>query len=137
MGDPYSPAIQALNAGLTWIRDEVTLPWAHARIAALGQKLATGLAGIEGVTVNTPGDRMAGLVCFNITGVTPKAVSDAAFARGFTIRPVDQRPCPSVVRASTGWWCAPTTKSTASSKPSAPSPGNIRRKTVNNCFLHV
>jgi hypothetical protein len=38
--------------------------------------------------------------------MTPKAVSDASHQRGFTIRYVDQRPGPAVVRASTGWWCS-------------------------------
>ena len=63
------------------------------------------MAEIDGVTVNTPRDRMAGLVCFNLAGMLPKAVSDAAFERGYTVRSVDQRPGRAVGRASTGWWC--------------------------------
>lgn len=105
MGEMYNPAIRALDAGLTWIRDEVTLDWAYGRVATLAKRLAAGLAEIEGVTVTTPLDRMAGLVCFTVAGMAPKAVSDAAYERGYTIRFVDQRPGPAVARASTGWWC--------------------------------
>ena len=105
MGEMYNPAIRALDAGLSWFRDDVTLPWAYDRIAALARRLADGLATIPGVAVTTPRDRMAGLVCFTVEGMTPKSVSDAAYERGYTIRFVDQRPGPAVVRASTGWWC--------------------------------
>lgn len=105
MGEMYNPAIRALDAGLSWIRDDVTYPWANARVAALAVRLADGLAKIKGVTITTPRDRMAGLVCFTIAGMAPKAVVDAAYERGYTIRFVDQRPGPAVVRASTGWWC--------------------------------
>lgn len=105
MGETYSPAIRALTAGVTWIRDEVCFDWAHERIAALGARLADGLSKIKGVTVTTPRDRMAGLVCFTVDGLPPKQVSDAAYERGYTIRYVDQRPGPAVARASTGWWC--------------------------------
>jgi L-cysteine/cystine lyase len=105
MGEMYNPAIRALDAGLSWIRNDVTYCWANDRAAALAVRLADGLAKIKGVQVTTPRDRMAGLVCFQIDGLAPKAVSDAAYERGYTIRYVDQRPGPAVVRASTGWWC--------------------------------
>lgn len=105
MGETHNPAIRALTAGLTWIRDEVTQDWANARVAALAKRLSAGLAQIDGVTVTTPGDRMAGLVCFAVAGMHPKAVAEAAYERGFTIRYVDQRPGPTVARASAGWWC--------------------------------
>lgn len=106
MGEMYNPAIRAFNAGLTWIRDDVTVDWSVSRVAALGRRLADGFDELEGVTVTSPRDRMAGLVCFNVDGMAPKAVSDAVYERGFTIRSVDQRPGPAAVRASTGWWCS-------------------------------
>jgi len=105
MGEVYSPAIRALDGGLTWIRDDVEMTWAYARVAALGARLADGLARIKGVCLLTPRDRMAGLVSFKVDGIPPKQLSDAAYERGFTIRSVDQRPGPAAVRASTGWWC--------------------------------
>jgi selenocysteine lyase/cysteine desulfurase len=64
------------------------------------------LEAVKGVSVTTPRDRMAGLVCFTVAGMAPKAVSDAAYERGYTIRYVDQRPGPAIVRTSTGWWCS-------------------------------
>lgn len=106
MGETYNPAIRALEAGLSWIRDEVGFCWANARVLALGARLADGLEAVKGVSVTTPRDRMAGLVCFTVAGMAPKAVSDAAYERGYTIRYVDQRPGPAIVRASTGWWCS-------------------------------
>jgi L-cysteine/cystine lyase len=105
MGEMYNPSIRALNAGLTWIRDDVTLPWVYARVSSLANRLAAGLAKIDRVTVTTPLDKMAGLVCFTVDGRHPKEVSDATHQRGFTIRSVDQRPGPTIARASTGWWC--------------------------------
>jgi L-cysteine/cystine lyase len=105
MGEMYNPALRAFTAGLLWIRDEVTFPWAHARVKSLAEQLANGLAKIDGVTVTTPRTRMAGLVCFTVDGMIPKAVSDAVYEKGFTIRYVDQRPGPAAVRASAGWWC--------------------------------
>jgi L-cysteine/cystine lyase len=105
MGEMYNPAIRALTAGLSWIRDDVTQSWSNARVAALAKRLAAGLAKIDKVTLTTPLDRMAGLVCFTVDGMHPKAVTEAAFERGFTIRYVDQRPGPTAARVSTGWWC--------------------------------
>jgi L-cysteine/cystine lyase len=106
MGDTAGPAIRALNAGLTWMRDEVVMSWAYARVAALGARLTDGLERIKGVAVITPRDLMAGLVSFTVDGIAPKDINDAADKRGFRIRYVDQRPGPSAVRVSTGWWCS-------------------------------
>jgi L-cysteine/cystine lyase len=105
VGEGYDPAAKGFAAGLRWIRDEVGFDWAFARIRVLGERLANALERIPGVTVLTPRDRMAGLVCFSVDAVAPKAVSDAAYERGFTVRFVDQRPGPASVRVSTGWWC--------------------------------
>ena len=105
MGEIYGPSIRALDTGLSWIRDDIGADWAYARVAALGSSLADGLSKIKGVRLLTPRDRMAGLVSFNVEGIAPKQLSDAAYERGFTIRSLDQRPGPAAVRASTGWWC--------------------------------
>jgi L-cysteine/cystine lyase len=105
MGEVYGPAIRALDAGLTWMREDVDLNWAYTRVAALGARLADGLARIEGVCLLTPRERMAGLVSFTVDGIPPKQLNDSAYERGFTIRSIEQRPGPAAVRASTGWWC--------------------------------
>ncbi|MGI8474989.1 MAG: aminotransferase class V-fold PLP-dependent enzyme [Thermomicrobiales bacterium] len=105
MGEAYNPSVRAQEAGLRFLKDDVGFAWLYERIAALGVRLWDGLQGIPGLTVTTPRDRMAGLVCFAVAGMTPKDVDSAVFERGYTIRFVDQRPGPAVVRVSTGWWC--------------------------------
>jgi L-cysteine/cystine lyase len=104
MGEVYDPAARGQAAGLRWLVDEVGLVWLYARIAALGRRCWTGLASVGGVEVITPRERMAGIVCFSVDGWAPKALAEALVVRGFTIRHVDQRPCPLSVRVSTGWW---------------------------------
>lgn len=104
MGEVYNPATRAQAAGLRWLVDEVGLDWAYDRIASLGRRCWDGLRQVPGVKVVTPGDRMAGIVCFTIAEWQAKAAADALGERGFTIRHVEQPPCPVSVRVSTGWW---------------------------------
>jgi L-cysteine/cystine lyase len=104
MGEIYNPATRAQAAALRWLVDEVGLDWAYRRIASLGKRCWEGLREVPGVSVITPADRMAGIVCFNVGGWPAKAVADALGQRGFIIRHVDQPPCPVSVRVSTGWW---------------------------------
>jgi L-cysteine/cystine lyase len=104
MGEFYNPAIRGQEAGLRWLIEEVGLDWLYARIVALGQRCWRGLIDTPGVAVTTPQDRMAGIVCFNVDGWPAKALAEALVTRGFTVRHVDQRPCPLTVRVSTGWW---------------------------------
>ena len=105
MGETFNPAVRGQAAGLRWLKDEVGFDWLTTRHHELGQRCAEGLSKIDGVAVTSPRDRMAGLVCFTVEGKTVKDISDAVYQRGYTIRYVDQRPGPSVVRVSTGWWC--------------------------------
>ena len=104
MGEHFNPAMRAQEAGLQWLVEEVGLDWLQTRIAALGARCADGLRRIPEVTLTTPRDRMAGLVCFTLDGWHPKALADALHERGLTIRHVEQRPCPTVARVSIGWW---------------------------------
>jgi L-cysteine/cystine lyase len=104
MGEVYNPATRAQAAGLRWLVDEVGLDWLYARIASLGGRCWNGLQSAPGVTVITPGDRMAGIICFNVEGWPAKELAGALGERGFTVRHVDQPPCPLSVRVSTGWW---------------------------------
>lgn len=104
VGEFYSPAVDAQEAALTWLRDEVGLEWAYERTAANGRRCWDGLNRVEGVTVTTPRQRMAGLVCFAVEGMPPQAVAAQLYELGFTIRYVDVRPCPVVARVSAAWW---------------------------------
>jgi L-cysteine/cystine lyase len=104
IGEFYTPALLAQLATLTWLEDEVGLDWMYQRIAALGQRCWDALAKIEGVTVVTPRDRMAGIVCFSVAGIHPRAVAEALEPKGFTIRYVEYAPGPTVARVSNSWW---------------------------------
>jgi selenocysteine lyase/cysteine desulfurase len=78
--------------------------WAHDRIVALGADFRNRLTSIDGVTVITPIQPMAGLVNFNIEGLRPQVVTSQLFERGYTIRYVETAPCSVSARVSVGWW---------------------------------
>ena len=104
IGEFYSPAVLAWEAALIWLRDEVGLDWAYERSAVLGRRCWDGLSDLAGVTVTTPRDRMAGLVCFAVPGMTPQDLAANLYERGMTIRYVAVAPGPTVARVATGWW---------------------------------
>lgn len=104
IGEFYSPAIAAQAAALTWLRGDVGLDWAYNRIATLGADFRDRLTRIDGVTVVTPAEAMAGLVNFAVAGVAPQEVAARLYERGYTIRYVDYKPCTVSARTSVGWW---------------------------------
>ena len=104
IGEFYGPALLAQEAALRWLRDEVGLAWAYARTATMGLRCWDGLHKIEGVSVVTPRERMAGLVCFTVAGMTPQEVAARLYERDVTIRYVDYRPGPTVARVAAAWW---------------------------------
>jgi L-cysteine/cystine lyase len=105
MGESYGPAISSFDRGLQWLRDDVGFEWLTRRNAALGKRCFHALTKVTGVTVSTPEDKMAGMVCFNIDGMHPKDVSEKLAERGHTIRFVDQKPGATTARISAAWWC--------------------------------
>jgi L-cysteine/cystine lyase len=68
------PAIAGYTSSVSWISQELGMEWVHQRISELGQYAWDKLANIDGVTVLTPKDRMAGLVSFTVEGVEPPAL---------------------------------------------------------------
>jgi L-cysteine/cystine lyase len=104
IGEFYSPAIAGQEAALRWLHDEVGFDWAYGRIAALGAEFRRRLMSIDGVTVVTPSEPMAGLVNFAIAGLSPQEVTAQLYERGYTIRYVEIAPCTVSARASVGWW---------------------------------
>jgi L-cysteine/cystine lyase len=104
IGEFYGPSILAQEAVLTWLRDEVGLDWAYGRIATLGQRCYDALSRIGGVSMASPKHRLAGLVCFQVAGMTPQEVTAQLYERGFTIRYVACQPGPVIARVSNGWW---------------------------------
>ena len=80
VGTTSRPANRAMLAGLRWLDEEVTWPWAHARIAALAEMAAEMLAALPGVTVLTPPSR-AGLISFTVEGQPAEEVVARVAAR--------------------------------------------------------
>ncbi len=104
IGEFYGPAVLAQEAALAWLRDEVGLRWAYERTAELGRRCWDGLAGIDGLTLLTPRERMAGLVNFAVEGIAPQSIAAKLYERDLTIRYVVYPPCPPSARAACAWW---------------------------------
>jgi L-cysteine/cystine lyase len=103
-GEFTGPVIAAQAATLGWLRDEVGMDWAYARIAELGSLFRDLLVEIPGVEVITPPHAMAGMVNFNVAELHPRLVADALYDRGYTIRYVEYQPCALSARSSVSWW---------------------------------
>jgi L-cysteine/cystine lyase len=103
-GEMFGPAIEAFDKTLQWLRDDVGFAWLAERNVTLGKRAHKALSKIKGVTVTTPTSSMAGMVCFQVDGMHPKAVSEALAERGYTIRYVEAHPCPTTARVSASWW---------------------------------
>lgn len=103
-GEFTGHVIAAQAATLGWLRDEVGMDWAHARIAEMGTLFRNLLVEIPGVEVITPPHAMAGMVNFNVAELHPRLVADALYDRGYTIRYVEYEPCALSARSSVSWW---------------------------------
>lgn len=104
IGEFYHPAIVGQLAALEWLRDDVGLDWAFDRISTLGADFWCRLSQVDGVSVVTQAISMAGLVHFNVAGLSPDVVAARLFDRGYTIRHVESKPSTVSARASVGWW---------------------------------
>jgi L-cysteine/cystine lyase len=103
-GEFTGPVIAAQAATLAWLRDEVGMDWAYARVAEMGALFRSLVADVPGVDVVTPANAMAGMVNFNVADMHPRQVADALYDRGYTIRYVEYAPCVVSARASVSWW---------------------------------
>lgn len=97
----YPASLVALSASLRWLADEVGWDWAYQRIAKLGAACYEALAALDGVTMITPRDQMAGLVHFNVAGITPAALCERIAGQGVVAR---STPDPLAVRVATGFY---------------------------------
>lgn len=101
MATIYPASIVALSASLRWITEEIGWDWAYQRIAALGSACYEALAALDGVTILTPRDRMAGLIHFNVAGIAPAALCERMAKQGVVAR---STPDPVAVRVATGFY---------------------------------
>ncbi|MFW6074122.1 MAG: aminotransferase class V-fold PLP-dependent enzyme [Chloroflexota bacterium] len=93
-------------ASTTWVRDTVGLDWAYERIARLTSDTYDQLQEIEGVTLVTPREAMAGLVTFTLEGFDPADLSERlAEDHNVTIRHVTKYiNNPDAARVSVGFY---------------------------------
>jgi L-cysteine/cystine lyase len=97
----YPGGLKAWQASLRWIGEEIGWNWVYQRIAALGQYCYAALSALDGVTMLTPRDRMAGLVHFRVNGVAPVELTKELDAAGILIRDTHD---PDANRVSTGFY---------------------------------
>lgn len=100
------PMLVGQKVSTEWIRDEVGLDWAYARISRLGQYAHKMLSGMKGVTVVTPEDHLAGLVAFTVDGIEPIELKNRLLAEhNVTIRDVVKYiNNPNALRLATGFY---------------------------------
>jgi L-cysteine/cystine lyase len=101
-GGYHRPSVVGMARSIGWLSMYVGLDWIHRRGAALARGAADRLAGIPGVEVITPPDRMATLVTFRIAGWPAATALDELGARVFAIaRTIDHL---DALRISVGFW---------------------------------
>jgi L-cysteine/cystine lyase len=98
----HRPSIVGMARSLGWMSMYVGLDYVHRSGTSLAAAAARRLAGIDGVTVITPVERMATLVTFRIAGWSAQAAVEELGARVFAIT----RTIPSLdaIRISVGFF---------------------------------
>jgi L-cysteine/cystine lyase len=98
----HRPSVLGMARAIGWLTMFVGLDFVYRRGAEMAHRAADLLDAIDGVTLLTPRDRMAGLVSFRIGSWEPQAAMDELAARTFciirTLPPID------ALRISPGFW---------------------------------
>lgn len=97
----YPPSVKGLATSIGWITNDVGWAWAYARIATLGRYCYDALAALDGVTMFSPRDTLAGLVHFAFAGIAPPDLTAHLAGRGILIR---HTPNPHCNRVATGFY---------------------------------
>lgn len=98
----HRPSIVGMARAIGWLTMFVGLEFVHRRGAEMARRAADLLVSIDGVTMLTPRDRMAGLVSFQIAGWEPQGALDELAARTFCI--IRTLPLVNALRISVGFW---------------------------------
>lgn len=98
----HRPSVVGMARAIGWLSMFVGLDFVYRRGAEMARRSADQLASIDGVTLLTPRDRMAGLVSFRIRGWEPQAAMDELQARTFCI--IRTLPLVDALRISIGFW---------------------------------
>jgi L-cysteine/cystine lyase len=97
----YPGGLKGWQASLSWIGEEIGWDWVYRRIATLGRYCYAALSALDGVTMMTPRERMAGLVHFRVDVITPVDLTAKLEAAGILIRDTHD---PDANRVSTGFY---------------------------------
>jgi L-cysteine/cystine lyase len=98
----HRPSVVGMGRSIGWLSMYVGLDWIHARGQSLARQAADRLAGIAGVELITPRERMATLVTFRIAGWPARVALDELGARVFAIaRTIEHL---DALRISVGFW---------------------------------
>jgi L-cysteine/cystine lyase len=97
----YPPGVRAFITSLTWLLEDVGLAWIYDRVAALGSYCHRTLRSIDGVTMHSSEEHLAGLVHFTLDGMTPPDVSTKLREQNIIIRELMS---PAVNRVSLGFF---------------------------------
>jgi L-cysteine/cystine lyase len=98
----HRPSVLGLARSIGWLSMYVGLEFVHRRGAAMAQRAAELVAGLDGVELLTPRDRMAGLISFRIRGWEPQQAMDELAARTFCI--IRTLPLVNALRISVGFF---------------------------------
>ena len=98
----HRPSVLGMARAIGWLTMYVGLEFVHRRGAEMAHRAADLLAAVDGVTLLTPRDRMAGLVSFRIQGWPAQAALDELSARTFAI--ARTLPMVDALRISVGFW---------------------------------
>lgn len=98
----HRPSIVGMARAIGWLSMFVGLEFVFRRGAEMAHRAADLLAAVDGVTLLTPRDRMAGLVSFRIAGWEPQAALDELQSRTFAI--LRTLPLVDALRISVGFW---------------------------------
>jgi L-cysteine/cystine lyase len=98
----HRPSIVGMARSIGWLSMYVGLDFVYRRGAEMAHRTADLLAGIEGVELLTPRDRMAGLVSFRIRGWDVDAAMAELQSRTFCI--IRTLPAVNALRISIGFW---------------------------------
>jgi L-cysteine/cystine lyase len=98
----HRPSVVGMGRSIGWLSMYVGLDFVYRRGAEMARLAADRLAAIDGVTLITPRDRMAGLVTFQVAGWEPQAALEELQARTFCI--CRTLPAVNALRISVGFW---------------------------------
>jgi len=98
----HRASVLGMARSIGWLTMYVGLEFVHRRGMAMARRAADALAGIDGVTLLTPRDRMATLVTFRIAGWPAEEALAELAARTFAI--ARTLPLVDALRISVGFW---------------------------------